>query len=114
MRPNLNRKYIGDKKYNQYSVNYETKISVVTSSEYRTKGEDIILIKDVDNCKLMLDSTTTSNVVIKTMVKTIIIPLMNKIDDEFDEIIIDKGACVEFYNIENGWYILSSDGLKLK
>ena len=38
----------------------------------------------------------------------------DEFDDEFDEIIIDKGACVEFYNIENGWYILSSDGLKLK
>ena len=35
-----------------------------------------------------------------------------KIDDEYDEILIDKGACVEFAYCAGGWYILSSDGLK--
>ena len=38
---------------------------------------------------------------------------MGKIDDEYDEILIDRGACVEFAYVAGGWYILSSDGLKM-
>jgi hypothetical protein len=48
------------------------------------------------------------------MTKVLIVPLIGKIDDEYDEILIDKGACVEFQFIENGWYIMSSDGLKIE
>jgi hypothetical protein len=34
------------------------------------------------------------------------------IDEEFDIIELDKGACVEYRKIGDYWYILSSDGLK--
>ena len=37
---------------------------------------------------------------------------VNKIDEEFDEIEMGRGACVEFRFCGNSWYILSSDGLK--
>jgi hypothetical protein len=43
----------------------------------------------------------------------LISPLIGKIDEEYGEIFIDKGACVEFLQIEGAWYIVSSDGLKL-
>jgi len=43
----------------------------------------------------------------------IIIPDNNSIDEEYDEINIEKGACVEFRLVMNNWYIMSSDGLKL-
>jgi hypothetical protein len=88
-------------------------IKVIDIPEYRTRGEAVLLVKDVDNCKIILDSTNTFAIKIKTMTKTIIMPLVGKIDDEYDEILIDKGACVEFYFMSGGWYILSSDGLKL-
>jgi hypothetical protein len=34
-------------------------------------------------------------------------------DEEWDEIALDKGSCVEFIFINQNWYILSSDGLKI-
>jgi hypothetical protein len=34
------------------------------------------------------------------------------IDEEFNEVELNKGACVEFKKIGDYWYILSSDGLK--
>ena len=46
------------------------------------------------------------------MTKVLIIPDMGKIDEEYDEILIDKGACVEFRFCAGTWYIMSSDGLK--
>jgi hypothetical protein len=44
--------------------------------------------------------------------KIIVKPFNNKIDDEFDEIELGKGSCVEFLLVEDSWYIISSDGLK--
>jgi hypothetical protein len=37
---------------------------------------------------------------------------MGRIDDEWDELELGKGSCVEFQNVNGIWYILSSDGLK--
>jgi hypothetical protein len=34
------------------------------------------------------------------------------IDEEFNEVELIKGSCVEFKKIGSFWYILSSDGLK--
>ena len=34
------------------------------------------------------------------------------IDEEFNEVELNKGSCVEFKFIGDFWYILSSDGLK--
>jgi hypothetical protein len=47
------------------------------------------------------------------MTKVLIIPDIGKIDEEYDEILIDKGACVEFRFCAGVWYIISSDGLKM-
>ena len=86
---------------------------VTNNSEYTTNGEYAIVIRGVDNCKLKLNSTTTDRIKIKAMTKTLIIPDMNSIDEEWDEISLDKGSCVEFIFINQNWYILSSDGLKI-
>ena len=32
---------------------------------------------------------------------------------EIVKLLIDKGACVEFAYCAGGWYVLSSDGLKM-
>jgi len=47
------------------------------------------------------------------MTNVLILPDINSIDEEWDEISIEKGACVEFVFINQHWYILSSDGLKI-
>ena len=51
---------------------------------------------------------------IKSLTNVTISCTENKIDEEYEEIVIGKGACVEFYLLENNWYIVSSDGLKLE
>ena len=51
---------------------------------------------------------------IKTLTNCKISPDVNKIDEEWDEIELNKGACVTFQFVEDIWYILSSDGIKLE
>jgi hypothetical protein len=87
---------------------------IITESDYRTNGEILLVIKDVESCNLILDSNTTEHIIIKALTKVFIRPSSGKIDEYYDEIFIDWGACVEFYMLENNWYIVSSDGLKLE
>jgi len=110
----LLRKRIGDKYYLSDKEFSGTNIKVVNTSEYRTKGEDVILIKDTENCRLILDSSTTSHIIIKTMTNSVITAFIGKIDEEYDEVRIGKVACVEFILIEGNFYIVSSDGLKME
>jgi hypothetical protein len=88
--------------------------SVVSESQYQTNGESFILVKDVQNCKIKVASNTTEHVTIKALTTVMIVPDINSIDEEWDQINIDRGACVEFRYVSNHWYIISSDGLKLK
>ena len=95
-------------------IEIKTSESVLISElSYVTNGEYVIVIKGVPSCDLKLDSTTTDHVVIKALTKVIIIPDTNKIDEKYDEIEINVGACVELYFTGGCWYILSSDGMKL-
>jgi len=87
---------------------------IITESNYRTNGEILLVIKDVVSCNITLDSNTTEHIIIKALTKVFITPSSGKIDEYYDEIFIDWGACVEFYMLENNWYIVSSDGLKLE
>jgi hypothetical protein len=50
--------------------------------------------------------------VVKSMTRIIIKPDIGKIDEDYDEIVADKYACIEFRFYTGNWYILSSDGLK--
>lgn len=84
---------------------------VVTNNFYYTTGESVIVVKDVDYCEINLNSKTTEHITIKALTH-VLVKADNLIDDEFDEIELDKGACVEFRYIGGLWYILSSDGLK--
>jgi hypothetical protein len=87
--------------------------AIISENQYNTHGESFIVVKDVPLCKIKLDSKTTEHITIKALTSVIIIPDNNSIDEEYDEINIEKGACVEFRLLMNNWYIMSSDGLKL-
>jgi hypothetical protein len=82
-----------------------------TSDYYKTNGESAIVINSNTECTLVLDETTTDHVTIKAMsdVKVVTDKL---IDDEFEEILLDKYSSVELRYIVDSWYIMSSDGLK--
>ena len=96
---------------NGISIN-TSEISVVSETNYKTNGESCIIIRGVTQSTVILDSTTTDHVVIKSMTSITIRPDVGKIDEEYDEIVADKFACIEFRFVGGNWYILSSDGLK--
>jgi hypothetical protein len=117
MKTLINKKRIGDKFYMTETVIDDrspknNEIKVISNTDYRTKGESILVVREVNSSRVMLDSSTTKHIKIKALTKVFIIPMIGKIDEEYDEIFIDKGACVELLSINNIWYILSSDGLK--
>ena len=90
---------------------HTSETSVVSEAFYETHGESCIVIKWIELCDLFLDSKTTDHIVIKSLTK-VNVTADSLIDEEFDIIELDKGACVEFRRIGDFWYILSSDGLK--
>jgi hypothetical protein len=85
---------------------------LISEPSYVTNGEYAIVVKTVDYCELTLNSKTTDHVVIKALTTVLIKPDRNKIDEEYDEVEINKGACIELFFMGGNWYILSSDGLK--
>jgi hypothetical protein len=84
---------------------------IVTNESYSTSGESLVIVKEVEECNLFLDSNTTEHVVVKSM--TYVLVKSDKlIDEEYEEVELNNGACVEFRKVGDYWYILSSDGLK--
>jgi len=96
------------------SLNLDTFETVVVSDEiYKTNGENLLIIKDVSQSKVKLDSTTTDKIKIKSLTNCTIIPDIGRIDEDWDEISIGRGACVELQFVHGNWYVLSSDGIKI-
>ena len=90
----------------------ETSVSaIVTNESYTTNGEYALIVKGVDNCTLFLDCKTTDHIVVKSLTN-VLVKSNELIDEEFNEVELTKGSCVEFMYIGTFWYILSSDGLK--
>lgn len=89
-----------------------SEISVVSELDYRTNGESCVIVTGIPWSVVVLDSRTTDHVVVKSMTQLTIRPDMGKIDEDYDEIVMDRYACVEFRFVGGTWYILSSDGLK--
>ena len=89
-----------------------SEVSVVSELDYRTNGEECIIVRGVSESVIILDSRTTDHIVVKSMTKLTIKPDIGKIDEDYDELVADKYACIEFRFVGGNWYILSSDGLK--
>jgi hypothetical protein len=124
-RKNFGIKTIGDKNF--YNKQLETlsavnrnvvkptinPIKVVTTPEFTVTEESIILTKNIEECLINLNNNSNDSVVIKSLTNTSIKPINSKIDEIYDILTIGKGACVELQKIDGGWFILSSDGIKL-
>lgn len=93
-------------------VIHTSEVAVVSEPFYETHGEACIVIRGVDQAKVRLDRMSTDHTVIKAMTKVTIVPDEGLIDEEYDEMLIDRGACVELRFCAGVWYIISSDGLK--
>lgn len=90
-----------------------SELAVVSEETYTTNGEYAIVVKGVGNCKITLNSVSTDRIKIKALTSVLIVPDVNRIDEHWDEIQIEKGACIELVFVYQNWYILSSDGVKL-
>ena len=86
---------------------------IVSEPNYTANGEKLIIAKNLDETIIVLDSTKNQKITVKVLTNVTIRPDMNKIDEEWDELQLDWGACVQFQFVEGNWYILSSDGLKM-
>jgi hypothetical protein len=106
------KKQIGDKRFGVYPTILTSETPDLIGNSYLTQSENFILVKDITDGIIILNNLITQHIVIKCLGKIIVKPFNNKIDDEFDEIELGKGSCVEFLMVEDSWYIISSDGLK--
>ncbi len=86
----------------------------VVETNYTTQGESLVITKQLELIEVLLDSSTTDHVIIKALTQTKIKPIWGLIDEEYLEINIGKGACVELYFSFGNWYIVSSDGMKME
>jgi hypothetical protein len=106
------KKQIGDKRFGVYPTILTSETPDLIGNSYLTQSENFILVKDITDGTIILNNLVTQHIVIKCMGKILVKPFSNKIDDDFDEIELGKGSCVEFLMVEDSWYIISSDGLK--
>jgi hypothetical protein len=121
-RRNLGRKQVSDK---NYLLDLETlskirKIEPVTNitkvvytQQFTVNNEDLLLVKTNESATIFLNENSNDFVTIKSLTNTTIRPINSKIDEDYDELTIGKGACVELQKIDGGWYIMSSDGIKM-
>jgi len=86
---------------------------VITTPTFTTGEETILIVKNIDECYITLNSQKSSRVVVKSLTTVIVKSDVGKIDEDWDELLLEKGACVQFQFVEGHWYITSSDGLKL-
>lgn len=89
-----------------------SEVSIISELDYQTNGESCIIVRNVSQSTITLNSKTTDHIVVKAMIPITIKPDVGKIDEDYDEIVMDRYACVEFRFAGGNWYILSSDGLK--
>ena len=89
-----------------------SEMAIISETDYKTNGEDCIIVKNVLNSTITLNSHTTDHIVIKSMTNVTIKPDIGKIDEDYDEIVTEKYTCIEFRFCAGNWYIISSDGLK--
>jgi len=108
----LFKSYPVEKIVNGFRINTSESV-IVTHSGYETNGESSIVVKGPIDQEtiLILNKETTDHLTIKSMCDLLIRSEV-LIDEEYDEIQLDKFASVELKFIGEHWYILSSDGLK--
>jgi hypothetical protein len=85
---------------------------MISDEIYTTEGESVIITKELGLIEVILNHKNTDHVIVKALTNTKIKPIEGLIDEEYSEINIEKGACVELYYAFGSWFIVSSDGLK--
>ena len=89
-----------------------SQVCMISDDTYTTEGESVVITKDLELIEVILNHRNTDHVIIKALTNTKIKPIEGLIDEEYSEINIEKGACVELYYAFGSWFVVSSDGLK--
>ena len=114
----MEKKKVGDitktLRYGQTPSSSSKLKKIINTPTYTTNGEYLLIVKDVDSCVITLDNSTTESVKIKVLTKSNIVVNDSLIDNQYDEIEIENGACIELECFDGNWYIISSDGMKLE
>ena len=103
-------KYITQKQIVKPNVVTE---KIVTEESYQINEELLVIVKDVELSEITLNSEKNKTIKIKSLTNVLIIPDVGQIDEEWDEILLEQGACIHLSFVEGNWYVMSSDGLKL-
>ena len=88
-------------------------VEVLHEKTQKLNKEVLIVVRDSENFEIILNSVDYTHVIVKSLIKTIIKPDIGLIDEEWHELVLEKGSCVQFQFVEDVWLILSSDGIKL-
>jgi len=86
---------------------------IISDSVYTTNDETFLIVKNVEYSEVTLNSNVTNKITIKSLTSVLVKSDVGSIDEEWDELLLERGACVQFQFVEGNWYILSSDGLKM-
>lgn len=86
---------------------------IISDSFYTTNDETFLIVKDVDYSEVTLNSNSSSKITIKSLTNVLVKSDVGSIDEEWDELLLEKGACVKFKFVEGNWYVVASDGLKM-
>lgn len=86
---------------------------IISESNYTTNDETFLIVKDVNHSEVTLNSNATSKITIKSLTNALVKSDVGSIDEEWDELLLEKGACVKFKFVEGNWYVVASDGLKM-
>ena len=89
-----------------------SQVCMISDETYTTEGESVIITKELELIEVILNHKNTDHVIVTALTNTKIKPIEGLIDEEYSEINIEKGACVELYYAFGSWFIVSSDGLK--
>ena len=71
-----------------------SEIAIISEKEYKTNGEECIVVKSVPESIITLNSITTDHIVVKSLTNVTIKPDVGRIDEDYDEVIADKYACI--------------------
>lgn len=86
---------------------------IISDSLYTTNDETFLIVKNVERSEVTLNSNVSTKITVKSLTNVLVKSDIGLIDEEWDELFLEKGACVKFKFVEGNWYIVSSDGLKM-
>jgi hypothetical protein len=86
---------------------------IISVDNYIINDESFLIVKDVEYSEVTLKSEKTNKITIKSLTNVLIKTDVGSIDEEWDELLLEKGACVQFQFLDGNWYVTSSDGLKI-